>query len=519
MNFLEGDAAGPNLGLAYGPGFLEFVDANPGVVDYVEVPFEQLRHYASSVAIHPARASRSSCTARVMSDRGLHSRRRRRRSRRIARAERRGPGRPGSASILPSSPPTASAKKPTADRTPTNLTYTLCPAVERGDRWSVSPRTWRRFAAQFASSAHPRELAAVFRRPWQHHEHGRLRRRRCWRAATSGLLLDLSHFAITVAEHGGRRRCEEIDRLPLERVGRDPHLRVRTAQSGVVWDDHAAPAPAAGVRRSLDARHGALTSSRPDDGVQLAGVPPVDPASSHRHDAGVAGPDVNARRVHAVLAAGVQSPRPDRAVACYDPRELQLHGIDQGTLDLDSPFGSSPGSRPRCGTTGMRAALPADVPAAPSWPGLEIEVFAAYAAVRAVRTASAVRRCRSSDKGGRIYVAFLEDWLDPRPAGRQPVPALGPASATRRRSRRSPQITPLPPRDGGSGRLQRALVAGTAGAASVPVLGGADQSCTRCGATPGAGRDRRCIRAGSAAGPISALGDSAAGATGGPDGA
>src|SRR5258708_38351090 len=32
------------LGLAHGPGVLDFVDRNPGYVDYLEMPLEQLRH-------------------------------------------------------------------------------------------------------------------------------------------------------------------------------------------------------------------------------------------------------------------------------------------------------------------------------------------------------------------------------------------------------------------------------------------------------------------------------------------
>ena len=31
-----------SLGLAHGPGILDFMDRNPGYVDYIEMPFEQL---------------------------------------------------------------------------------------------------------------------------------------------------------------------------------------------------------------------------------------------------------------------------------------------------------------------------------------------------------------------------------------------------------------------------------------------------------------------------------------------
>src|SRR6184192_1133029 len=32
------------IGLAYSPGACEFIEAHPELVDYVEIPFEQLRH-------------------------------------------------------------------------------------------------------------------------------------------------------------------------------------------------------------------------------------------------------------------------------------------------------------------------------------------------------------------------------------------------------------------------------------------------------------------------------------------
>ena len=58
-----------------------------------------------------------------------------------------------------------------------------------------------------------------------------------------GLLLDLSHFLITMLNTGGDA-TKEIGRLPLERVV-EIHISGLNKQSGVVWDDHATPAPAA----------------------------------------------------------------------------------------------------------------------------------------------------------------------------------------------------------------------------------------------------------------------------------
>jgi uncharacterized protein (UPF0276 family) len=56
-----------------------------------------------------------------------------------------------------------------------------------------------------------------------------------------GLLLDLTHFLIT-SLNTGVDPAREIDRLPLERVV-EIHISGLSRQSGIVWDDHAAPAP------------------------------------------------------------------------------------------------------------------------------------------------------------------------------------------------------------------------------------------------------------------------------------
>jgi uncharacterized protein (UPF0276 family) len=56
-----------------------------------------------------------------------------------------------------------------------------------------------------------------------------------------GLLLDLSHFLITMLNTGADA-AREIGRLPLERVV-EIHISGVNVQSGIMWDDHATPAP------------------------------------------------------------------------------------------------------------------------------------------------------------------------------------------------------------------------------------------------------------------------------------
>ena len=66
-------------------------------------------------------------------------------------------------------------------------------------------------------------------------------RKLCERLPEGGLLLDLSHFAITCSNLGWEPMAK-LEELPLERVT-EVHLSGARLEGGVVWDDHAAAAP------------------------------------------------------------------------------------------------------------------------------------------------------------------------------------------------------------------------------------------------------------------------------------
>jgi hypothetical protein len=48
MKYVTANCGVVAVGLAFGPIVPEFVSANPGLIDYVEIPFEQLRHSPES---------------------------------------------------------------------------------------------------------------------------------------------------------------------------------------------------------------------------------------------------------------------------------------------------------------------------------------------------------------------------------------------------------------------------------------------------------------------------------------
>jgi hypothetical protein len=117
---------------------------------------------------------------------------------------------------------------------------------------------------------------------------------------------------------------------------------------------------------------------------------------------------VNARRVHAVLAAGVQSPDLIERWQ-LDPRELQVHGIDQGTLDL-SALRKFAGLSTKVRHNQLRPRFPLTFRLL-HVAGMEIEVFASYASFR---SSTGQRFASTTEQRAADLIAFLKDWLDPR---------------------------------------------------------------------------------------------------------
>ena len=232
MKFLDPAAGRTHVGLAHGPGVLDAVDANAGLVDYVEIPFEQLRHAPDLASIQEAVPLVLHCASMSV------------------------------AGFVPPTEATLEAIGREADRTrtpwigehlafvtadpletgdalPTNLTYTVCPqlseeVVERAcDNVAALARRFRAplilenspqyFPIPGSTMSMVEFVAAVLSR------------------CDAGLLLDLTHFAIIMINTGGDA-LREIDRLPLERVV-EIHVSGFNVQSGIAWDNHATPAP------------------------------------------------------------------------------------------------------------------------------------------------------------------------------------------------------------------------------------------------------------------------------------
>lgn len=237
MKYLETPTGTTSIGLAYGPIIPAFIDANPGLVDYVEIPFEQLRHAPHLSAIQESIPVVLHCASMSV------------------------------AGSVPPDDATLDAINREAERTrtpwigehlafvnadgldagadtsgsPTALTYTVCP--------QMSEETIQLVADNLASLQPRFDAPLILENSPQYFEVpgstmpmvdfiGEVMSR-----CDVGLLLDLSHFMITMLNTGGDA-AKEIGRLPLERVV-EIHISGLNVQSGVVWDDHATPAPAA----------------------------------------------------------------------------------------------------------------------------------------------------------------------------------------------------------------------------------------------------------------------------------
>jgi uncharacterized protein (UPF0276 family) len=232
MKYVTANCGAVAVGLAFGPIVPEFVSANPGLIDYVEIPFEQLRHSPESGSIQETVPVILHCASMSV------------------------------AGFVPPDDGTLTAIEREAERTrtpwigehlafitaepiehdhtqPTSLTYTVCP--------QMSEETVERVATNVASLQQHFNMPLILENSPQYFDVPGSSMsmvdfvnaviERC----KVGLLLDLTHFLISMV-NTKKDPLSEIDRLPLEKVV-EVHISGLNVQSGIAWDDHAVPAP------------------------------------------------------------------------------------------------------------------------------------------------------------------------------------------------------------------------------------------------------------------------------------
>lgn len=237
MRFLDSGpppAGGVSIGLAYGPIVPDFLQRHRDLLDYVEVPFEQLRH--------------SPVTARIQDDIPvvLHC---------------------SSMSIggfVPPSEGTLDAIDGYASRTrtpwigehlafisaepvdglesdldPIELTYTVSP--------QLSEETIERVGMNLARMRERFQMPIILENSPQYFEMpGSTMKMPHFVAEVSrqcdvDMLLDITHFLIATSNMG-LDPVESLDTWPVERVV-EVHLSGMSEQAGSWWDDHSAPVP------------------------------------------------------------------------------------------------------------------------------------------------------------------------------------------------------------------------------------------------------------------------------------
>jgi uncharacterized protein len=235
MKILDNHASVTHLGLAHGPGILGFIDSNPNVIDYVELPFEQLRHapeLASVQEIVPVIlhcASMSVAGFVAPSEVTVNA----------IRAEAERTQTPWIGEHLAFVSADGINEEADRDTAPTNLTYTICPQLseETVDRVTENLASLRPQLPVPIILENSPQYFAIPGSTMNMSEFVSIVASRC----DVDLLLDLSHFLIT-SINTGIDAAKEICRLPLERVV-EIHLSGLNTQGGIVWDDHAEPAP------------------------------------------------------------------------------------------------------------------------------------------------------------------------------------------------------------------------------------------------------------------------------------
>ena len=234
MKYFEADATRTQLGLAYSATALAYLDAHPDALDYIEIPFEQLRHTPEAgtlqsripLVLHCASVSVAGTVAPSAQTLDAIA---------ATAAQLRTPWIGEHLAFV-----SAEGLEGEADALePTALTYTVCPQLSEASvervvanldaaraRLGATPLLLENSPQYFLipGSTMPMSafVAAVFAR------------------CDAGLLLDLTHFLITCINTGADP-MRELERMPLDRVV-EVHISGLSVQSGIAWDDHAIPA-------------------------------------------------------------------------------------------------------------------------------------------------------------------------------------------------------------------------------------------------------------------------------------
>lgn len=230
MKYLDASSGTIAVGLALGPIVPEFIKESPGLLDYIEIPFEQLLHSPEVGSIQASipvilHCASMSVAGFVPPDEGTLK---------LVDREAKRTKTPWIGEHLAF----ITADPLETDSAPTALTYTVCP--------QLSEETVEQVAVNLARLRPHFDAPIILENSPQYFDvPGSTMPMTDFVSAVVkhcdvGLLLDLTHFLISML-NTGRNAVKEIDRLPLEQVV-EIHISGLNVQSGIAWDDHATPA-------------------------------------------------------------------------------------------------------------------------------------------------------------------------------------------------------------------------------------------------------------------------------------
>jgi uncharacterized protein (UPF0276 family) len=215
--------------MAHGPGVPPLLDRHPGLLDYVELPFELLRHDPAAIEAQKTAPIILHCAS--LSIAGFVPPAEATIDAIAAQAELTGTPWIGEHLAFISADPLPGA----ALHDPTTLTYTVCPQLSEevlDQACANIARLQQRFAVPLIVENSPQYFAipgstmSIIDFVCEFH-----------RRSGVGMLLDLTHFRISAMNMKFDAR-REILRLPLERLV-EVHVSGFDVQAETAWDDHA----------------------------------------------------------------------------------------------------------------------------------------------------------------------------------------------------------------------------------------------------------------------------------------
>ena len=234
------------VGVAISDGALQLLETEPGLIDYVEAPFERLLHTPEIVDGLPVpvilHSASLSLAGNLPPDPSIVAKLEQSIARTatpwvgehlafLAMAERR-----EQQEQNPAFAPTLDFPQDVEGLY--NVSYTVSPQYsdEMLDRICAALDEWEsRLACPLILENGP----VYFQMPGSTMSQAEFISALCRRRPDTRLLLDLAHLSCTAA-NTGERLDPLLDSLPLEQVV-EVHLSGATGEAGVMWDDHAAP--------------------------------------------------------------------------------------------------------------------------------------------------------------------------------------------------------------------------------------------------------------------------------------